>query len=260
MRHFVFTALLSGCLGVMEPDTGPAGGGDEIGTGGGTASSGGGMASSGGGTASSGAPAAYQAHCAVCHGMNAEGTDLVSGGPELQHVNGALLTYFARHGDDNTFEDMPAGVFPVQTQIGDQRTMTAFSTTAVTNAELEAIRVWSDALPRATDGQALYVDFCAYCHGPTVPNAVNDPVNHPRGAYYAKPGITMADLDWASFATHVRSGVNPTLDPSHRRRYMPPFDTVLLPDAELSLIAKAICAQYPPSVTVTATSFCQHVP
>lgn len=203
-------------------------------------------------------PDAYDHNCAMCHGYYAEGTML---GPEIAHAHPLLAQWFVRHGDTNQFADKTTDPAEQQPYIGDTRVMTVFGNATVSAAELDEIVEWLGSLPRATEGGELFADLCSYCHGPAMPNDAFNPSDPDmRGLYYVKPAVAAADLSWTELTMHVRMGVNPDLSPDFRRRYMPPFDTTLLSDDELTTIAAWLCAQYPDDVAIPVGSYCNQLP
>lgn len=148
-------------------------------------------------------PAVYTTTCAPCHGPQGEGTAL---GYELQHPVEAYSSWVVRNG-------RPAG--------GElPGVMTSYDTDAVSDADLEAIWAWLQAMPRAEDGEGLYRDFCGNCHGP----------DGRGGAVFEGARGTAA-----SITRHVRGGEGGA-GYGVRQRYMPAFDAARLSDAELQLI------------------------
>ncbi|HEX2878491.1 MAG TPA: cytochrome c, partial [Polyangiaceae bacterium] len=89
----------------------------------------------------------FVAVCAPCHGSEGQGSPL---GPELQHPVADFATWVVRSGRATT--SYPAA-------------MASFAPAAVSDAQLDEIWAWLDGLPKPTDGQELYEDYCANCHG-----------------------------------------------------------------------------------------------
>jgi len=190
-----------------------------------------------------GAPDVYITRCASCHGVDAKGDVL---GPEIEHAAAPLLEYYVRNGDDNIWmgcdADDPTSDRPCETW-GDQRVMTPFDATLVSDADMAAITAWLDALPKPTTGAELYADYCAYCHGPGG--------DIPAFTYYVKSSGPVTQPDLAEFQTVVKDGLTANRTIDERSRYMPPF-AALLTDAEIQLIADWMCTQ----TYATLPAFC----
>lgn len=150
-----------------------------------------------------GPPAAYTTTCAPCHGPQGEGTAL---GYELQHPVEDYATWVVRNGRPAGGE--LAGV------------MAAYDADAFSDADLEATWAWLQAMPRAEDGEGLYLDFCGNCHGADG-----------NGGAVREGARSTAQ----SIMRHVRGGEGGS-NFSARERYMPAFSADALSDAELALI------------------------
>jgi len=98
-------------------------------------------------TASKTGEEVFAAVCAVCHGVEGQGTLL---GPELQHPVPDYATWVARNGRLS------------ETYPGD---MAAYGESLVTDQQLEEIWTWLGSFPQPTTGEGLYEDYCAGCHG-----------------------------------------------------------------------------------------------
>lgn len=147
------------------------------------------------------APAAYSGPmtaCLTCHGQNGEGVTLLA--PEIRHIQPTYATWVVRNG---------------------RGFMSKFDTTALSDADLQAILTWLSTPPKPTTGEGLYKDFCGNCHGPTTPSGGAVPVN-------------VRGLSAAVVSTYVRNGYGS--NPADRNEYMPPFPATVLTDAELALI------------------------
>jgi mono/diheme cytochrome c family protein len=181
-----------------------------------------------------GAPLAFITDCAVCHGVDAKGT---TKGPESWHAPPELVDYYVRGGDNNIWTgcdvNKPSSDRPCSSW-GDQRIMTAFPASALSDADLTAITAWLDGLPKPTTGDALYADYCSSCHGPGG--------DIPTFTYYVKSSAPVQGADLAAFRTTVKQGLTANRQIDERSRYMPPFGS-LLTDAEITLVARWMCTQ-----------------
>jgi mono/diheme cytochrome c family protein len=101
--------------------------------------------------------------------------------------------------------------------------MAAYNTTILPDTALNAIFDWlsTPALPKPTQGQELYLDYCGTCHGAT---GAGGPANHDAKGEPLSKALQM-----------VRSGHNLTQF-SSRTGYMPKWSTSDLTDAEVGLI------------------------
>jgi mono/diheme cytochrome c family protein len=213
----------SGSGGGSAGGTTSAGGGSGVGTG--TSSgSGSGSGSGGGGGSGSGAPAAYVAHCVSCHGDSAQGVTL--SGPAIQRATREMTEYLVRNGDQN------ATVNGQNQIVGDPRTMTAFTAAMVSDAQIDEIVTWLQSFPAAATGAELFAQHCSFCHGVSGKGGATEYAS----AFHSAPFPTQT---LASFTTYVKAGHTSenglTVAPSQRRKYMPPFAT-LLTDNQLSLM------------------------
>jgi mono/diheme cytochrome c family protein len=151
----------------------------------------------------------YQALCAACHGPTGEGTALA---PELQHPVADFSTWVVRNGRDS---DGYAGP------------MLAYAETMVTDRQLEEIWTWLASLPQPTTGGALYLDYCANCHGTDA-----------RGGRVAKD-IQEKGTEPADLTEKVREGEGGT-NYAAATLYMPHWSTAQISNDELALIAEYI--------------------
>jgi mono/diheme cytochrome c family protein len=207
----------------------------------------------------------YAQHCVECHGAQGEGvggptgTSGSLGGPEIHHADASEADYFVRKGDANTWIGCGDPAKPAKScsTWGDQRTMPAFTTAQVSQADLDAIVAWQASLADASDGAGLYLDHCSRCHGPAgdIPiftyyvkddvllTKPSDTVNHPGLVHYDHTAAPKG------FVQHVRDGLifdtikGVAIAPEERSRYMPAVPTSAVSDAQLLLIAKYICAE-----------------
>lgn len=220
------------CSGSLEGaiDTSAGGGGNtatqtDAGTpsNGGTPSTGGSPSDAGSeptaGAPSGGAPSlegktgaeVFQLLCSACHGATGEGTAL---GPELQHPVAAFSTWVVRNGRDSDSYPGP---------------MIAYPDTAVTDQQLEEIWTWLGGLPQPTTGEALYLDYCANCHGA---NARGGRV----GKDIQEKGNELGDL-----TEKVREGEGGS-NYGAAMLYMPHWSTSQISDDDLTLIAEHLTA------------------
>jgi mono/diheme cytochrome c family protein len=219
----------SGGAGAASGSTGSggdSGGGSGAGTSVGGEPASGGAAAAGGGSGGGEMhdyPLAYQ-YCVDCHGETAEGVP--GEGPNIQRATWEMTQYLVRAGDDN--ETLTAEGLVV----GDPEDMMAFDETIVTDEELLELVAWLQDFPAGTTGAELFAQHCSFCHG-----------DDGRGgdleyatAYHSAPFVR---LDLAGFTDYVKSGHTSEngveIEPSERRKYMPPFDS-LLTDAEIALL------------------------
>lgn len=149
----------------------------------------------------------YQALCAPCHGPTGEGSALA---PELQHPVADFSTWVVRSGRDS---DSYAGP------------MIAYPETIVSDQQLEEIWTWLGSLPQPTTGEALYVDYCANCHGA-------DARGGRVGQNIQEKGNELADL-----TEKVREGEGGT-NYGAAAMYMPHWTTTQISNEELTLIAE----------------------
>jgi mono/diheme cytochrome c family protein len=125
--------------------------------------------------------------------------------PEIQHPVRDYASWVVRNGRAQTTYPMP---------------MEKFATTKLSDADLALIWDFLDKPPQPTTGQALYLDYCANCHGAD-----------------GKGGPTMRPIleELAGLKQHVRDGAHPG-EFDMRREYMPALGTSRITDAELQLI------------------------
>ena len=99
--------------------------------------------------------------------------------------------------------------------------MPKFAVDALPDAQLQGILSYLAARPKPTTGQALFVDYCANCHGAN-----------------AAGGVTTRPINTApmnEFTTMVRGG-HGAGQFSSRREYMPKWTATELTDADIRLI------------------------
>jgi mono/diheme cytochrome c family protein len=176
-----------------------------------------------------GAPSPFASVCAMCHGPQGEGT---ARGPEIRHPDHGYARWVVRNGREG--KGFPAP-------------MLAYGPAAVGDADLDHILDWLSALPAATSGQALYLDYCGNCHGPdgrggtveqtaysTVPEQITDEVRSGEGGadYGARthfmPAIPPSELSDAQLTSiyrfmgvpldAARPRARPLTPPGSRRR------------------------------------------
>lgn len=148
--------------------------------------------------------------CAPCHGAEGEGTSLAY---ELRHPDREHAAWVVRHG-------RPGVEF-------ENSTMLAFPPTVVSDAQLEEIWDWLDAFEQPTTGEALYLDYCANCHG--------------DDAAGGAVGKDIRDKELGDIREKVRRGEG-LGSVGARARYMPARETNALTDADVQAIADYIAA------------------
>lgn len=150
----------------------------------------------------------YRLICAACHGPNGEGTQL---GYELQHPVRDFGEWVVRNGRTN-------GEFAV--------VMAPYDEAQVSDTQLTEIWDWLDTFPQPETGEALFLDYCANCHG-----------DDGRG------GVTGVRLigEAGAVPRRVRLGEN-VRSYSQRGGYMPAFSAAVISDAELDLITEFVRA------------------
>ena len=176
----------------------------QAGSGGAPGGSGGAPGGSGGsgGAAPVDGKGLYEANCKACHGEQGAGGLLA---PEIMHPVRDYSTWVVRNGRAQT-------TFPAP--------MEKLATDKLPDAQLMLIFDYLDQPPQPTTGKALYVDYCANCHGadgkggPTARNIINEV---------------------GKVVTQTRSGKNIGKF-AMRRDYMPAFPASEISDAELALI------------------------
>jgi mono/diheme cytochrome c family protein len=169
--------------------------------GGSSGAAGAGASGAAGGGPADGA-ALYTANCLACHGAQGIGGKL---GPELQHPVRDWSTWVVRNG-------LPGAAFPAP--------MLPIPTKELSDAQLILIWDYLAQPPQPTTGQALYVDYCANCHGADG-----------KGGPTARPIIN----ELANVKPQVRKG-SKLGQFQQRRDYMPAFTSAQLSDAEVNAI------------------------
>jgi mono/diheme cytochrome c family protein len=150
-------------------------------------------------------PAAYMtAGCNACHGEHAEGSLI---GPENRFTPKDYAIAVVRNGRNTPANTVSA--------------MAAFATTALSDADLEAINTWQNSFPKPATPQGIYLAMCGNCHGPTSPTGGSAPIS-----IQGKP-----KMDVQMF---VRNGFG--ADFKNRAEYMPKFDATLLSETDLAQI------------------------
>jgi mono/diheme cytochrome c family protein len=165
------------------------------------------------------APAKYSS-CATCHGPAGQGTVIA---PEVRHIPTPFSSHVIRNGrlDANNMQTaMVANSAAAPAPAGGQ---------VLTDAEVAELAGWLNSHPKPVTGDALYKDFCGNCHGPAMASG---------GSVGVK---LLAGISTATVNSAVRTGYGAVTGP--RTTYMPAFDTTLLTDQELGLIATFIGAK-----------------
>jgi mono/diheme cytochrome c family protein len=144
----------------------------------------------------------YEQSCQVCHDAQGIGGKL---GPQLQHPVRDWSAWVVRHG-------LPG--------VGFAKPMEKVGPEKLSDADLTKIWDYLDQPPQPTTGQALYVDYCANCHGadgrggPTTRNIL---MELPKLRDMVKKGAHPGEFDM-------------------RKEYMPSLNPARLTDAEVELI------------------------
>ena len=98
------------------------------------------------------APAPYGTICNSCHQPNAQGFTSIA--PEIRHTPAAYARWIVRNGRID-YKGVQTGMTAYPATTTDPLKMPA-----VSDAELEAIITWTNALPKPTSAQGMYQDFC----------------------------------------------------------------------------------------------------
>lgn len=153
------------------------------------------------------APALFNAHCASCHGEDARGKPEQA--PEIQHPPSDYAQYVIRNGrsSEEYLTDMPS-----------------FDEALVSEQQLNDILSYLSEFPKPATGKALFVDYCANCHGPDA-----------AGGVVNRPILGMTDV----FLSTVRQGRN--LDRmGTRNMYMPSWKEAELSDSDIAAIGEYV--------------------
>ena len=147
---------------------------------------------------------AFSRNCTLCHGDEGQGT---SAAPQIKSPVVGYATWVIRNGRASTMGF--TGAMPVATEA------------ALPDSELAEIFTYLSSFEKPTDGEGLFVRFCANCHG----------ADAKGGAVGA--GLTLKkDSDLIGMARKGKGGV----DYGKRKTYMPKWTTSELSDDELKLI------------------------
>lgn len=190
--------------------------GGSLGFGGAAGSAAGGSAASIGGSGSGGTSSGgsggsapldrglelYGLNCAKCHGEQGAGSLLA---PDIKHPVRDYSTWVVRNGRAQTTYAKP---------------MEKWGTDKLSDADLTLIFDYLDKPPQPTTGQALFLDYCANCHGADAMGSVSE--HNLRN-----------ELD--KIKTQPRMGAHPG-EYTARNKFMPVFTPQRISDAELTLI------------------------
>ena len=149
-------------------------------------------------------PELFAMYCAACHGPSAEGTALAY---ELRHPDRRLATWVIRNGREGL--EFPDSQMP------------SFSPEVIDDTQLDALLDWLDGFEQPSTGEALYLDYCANCHG-----------RDPRMGGVIREDILEEDDE--DILDTVRDGDGDGLEP--RSEYMSAFPSSALSDAEVQAI------------------------
>ncbi len=142
----------------------------------------------------------YNDVCVGCHGADGEGTDI---GPEVQHPPEGFAIFAIRGG-----------------RIAGDTTMPPYGEEALSEEVLQDLLAYLNEPPQPTDGEGLYLDYCANCHG--------------ADALGGRTGFGLRN-ETGRFPMDVRNGHHGG-DYGHEH-YMPSWTAEELSDAEIQLIA-----------------------
>lgn len=152
-------------------------------------------------------PLLFVAHCASCHGEDGRGKP--GEAPEIQHPVVDQAAWIVRHGrsHDSYATEMPA-----------------FDEHLVSNEQLTQILAYLESFPVPTTGKALFLDYCANCHGAD-----------------AAGGTTGQRLtsDSSQFTAAVRQGYDRE-NLGSRSTYMPRWSAAQLSDQQIEAIAEYV--------------------
>jgi hypothetical protein len=134
-------------------------------------------------------------------------------GPDIRHPKEDFAIWMVRNGSDARTGGMNPYPGP----------MVPLDTSFVTDAELAMILTYLNSFPQPTTGEALFLDYCASCHGADG-----------KGAGTTRDLTAVANLA-TEIPDKVRNGTHQG-EFNLRIEYMPKRDTTELTDAELMLI------------------------
>ena len=89
----------------------------------------------------------YASTCAGCHGAEGEGSP---NGPQLRFRDDELSRFTVRNGRNGQ---------------GNPSAMPSYTTDQLSDEQLDEILAWLSSFPNPADGEGLYVQYCANCHG-----------------------------------------------------------------------------------------------
>lgn len=198
-----FSAAGAGAPGAGAVGSGgvPINGGAGSGFGGAAQAGASGFAGAGGATPTDG-HGLYDVNCKLCHGELGGGSVLA---PEVQHPVRDYATWVVRNGRAVTTFMKP---------------MEKVGTDKLSDQQLNLIWDYLDTPPQPTTGQALYLDYCANCHGQ---DATGGPVM--RNILNETENITKLVRNGKSIGQYQM-----------RHDSMPSFTTTRLGDPELQMI------------------------
>jgi ubiquinol-cytochrome c reductase cytochrome c subunit len=172
--------------------------------------------SSGGAPVEPTAAQLFAVHCALCHGIDAEGGEL---GPQIRNPVDGLASWVIRNGRDDMPFAMRMAPLPVE---------------VVSDDELAAILEHLESFEIPSDGEGLYLRFCGNCHGADG-----------LGGRVGVDVVHEAAEDVDEIVEAVRDGAGGT-DLGARTEYMPAWSADAITDDEIAAIA-AWLATLPPT-------------
>lgn len=152
-------------------------------------------------------PEVFTAACASCHGEQAEGTER---GPQLRFRDAEYFDHVTRHGA------------PSRGRWASD--MDSYAADRISDAQLAEMIAWIDSFPNATDGEGLYHQFCANCHGGT-----------------GVQGWVEPEFDGSIYSVSRSGKEDSVANPS----YMPGWPASEISDGELQQIQAFIDATFP---------------
>jgi mono/diheme cytochrome c family protein len=149
-------------------------------------------------------PEVYDRLCVGCHGDVGAGID--TKGMQLRYDDDAFSAYWVRAGRGTNAFDSP---------------MPAYPASMISNQQLDEMFTWIRSEPHPTDGEGLFNQYCANCHGADGRGGSSGESIRGSGAF---TGV-------------VRQGKNRADGYDRRRSYMSAWTSAQISDAEIQLIS-----------------------